>query len=140
MILLIRHASAGDRDRWEGDDDHRRPLDEKGRRQAAALVELLAAYDVDRVVSSPADRCIQTLEPLAAVHGLSVELCEELSEERQDEEGAAFVRALDGSPAISCHGGLSWSLVGGPQKKGEVIVLERRAGSLRPVERLRPSV
>jgi 8-oxo-dGTP diphosphatase len=140
LILLIRHASAGDREQWTGDDDRRRPLDARGRRQADALVELLAEYDVDLVVSSPADRCIQTVEPLAAARGLVVEAREELSEERQDSEGAAFVRALAGSPAISCHGGLSWGVAGESQKKAEVIVLERHAGSLRPVERLRPSV
>jgi phosphohistidine phosphatase SixA len=137
VILLIRHAWAGHRTDWEG-DERPRPLDERGRRQAAALVDLLADYDVDRILSSPAARCVQTVEPLAAARGLDVEVREELFEDCQEEEGAAFVRGLDGSPAISCHGGLSWSLVGEPQKKGEVIVLERRAGSLRSVTRLRP--
>ena len=36
-ILLIRHASAGDRYRWWGDDADR-PLDERGVAEAAALV------------------------------------------------------------------------------------------------------
>lgn len=139
MILLIRHASAGDRSEWEGEDSLR-PLDRRGRRQAAALVDLLADYDVDRVLSSPAVRCVQTVEPLAAARGLEVEVRDEVFEDRHEEEGAALLRALEGGAAISCHGGLSWSLVGEPQKKGEVIVLERRAGSLRPVTRLRPKV
>ncbi len=139
MILLIRHARAGDRDRWTG-DDRLRPLDDKGRRQAEALVELLAGYEIDRIVSSPADRCIQTVEPLGVARDLVVEPREELFEEHHEAHGGPFVRALDGNPAISCHGGLSWSLVGEGQKKGEVIVLDRRAGSLRLVERIRPSV
>jgi 8-oxo-dGTP diphosphatase len=139
VILLIRHARAGEREQWTG-DDRRRPLDGKGRRQAEALVDLLAAYEIDRIVSSPADRCIQTVEPLGIARGLVVEPREELFEVHHEAHGGPFVRTLDGSPAISCHGGLSWSLVGEPQKKGEVIVLERRAGSLRPVKRLRPSV
>ena len=37
-ILLIRHASAGDRYRWWGDDADR-PLDERGVAEAAALVD-----------------------------------------------------------------------------------------------------
>jgi 8-oxo-dGTP diphosphatase len=139
VILLIRHARAGDRDQWTGDDRHR-PLDDKGRRQAKALVELLARYEIDRILSSPADRCIQTVEPLGAARDLVVEPREELFEVHHEAHGGPLVRSLDGNPAVSCHGGLSWSLVGEPQKKAEVIVLERRAGSLRPVERLRPSV
>ena len=47
MPYSIRHASAGDRDTWIG-DDRARPLDDQGRQQAAALVELL------RTVRSPA--------------------------------------------------------------------------------------
>jgi 8-oxo-(d)GTP phosphatase len=139
VILLIRHASAGDRDKWEG-DDRRRPLDKRGLRQSAALVELLAEYDVDRILSSTYDRCFQTVEPLASARGLEIELREELSEEYDEVEGAALVRGLDGNPAVSCHGALSVSLIGESQKKGEVIVLERRAGSVRAVERMRPSV
>jgi 8-oxo-(d)GTP phosphatase len=139
VILLIRHASAGDREEWDG-DDRRRPLDEKGWRQSAALVELLAGYEVDRILSSTYDRCFQTVEPLASARGLEIELREELSEEYDEVDGAALVRSLDGNPAVSCHGALSVSLIGESQKKSEVIVLERRGGSVRPVERFRPSV
>jgi 8-oxo-(d)GTP phosphatase len=138
-ILLIRHASAGERSEWEG-DDRLRPLDDRGRRQAAALVELLAGYELDRLISSPYDRCVQTVEPLAAARGLGIEQREELSDELQEVAGVAFVRTLEGTPAICCHGELAPALIGEPQKKGQVIVLEPRDGSFRPVERLRPSV
>jgi 8-oxo-dGTP diphosphatase len=40
-LVLVRHGSAGDADTWEG-DDRLRPLDGKGRKQAARLVEVLA--------------------------------------------------------------------------------------------------
>jgi 8-oxo-dGTP diphosphatase len=139
-ILLIRHALAGERSEWEG-DDRLRPLDKRGRRQAAALVELLEGYELDRIVSSPYDRCVETVVPLAAARGLDIDAREELSDELQEVAGVALVRALDeGVVAICCHGELAPALIGEPQKKGEVIVLERHAGSLRPVERLRPSV
>ena len=124
MILLVRHASAGDRDVWDG-DDRLRPLDERGRRQASELVELLAAYQVERILSSPALRCVQTVEPLALARGLSIEVRDELSEERQSLEGAALVRSLQGvEAALSCHGGLSEAVCGESQKKAEVLVLE----------------
>ena len=44
-VLLVRHASAGDRDDWEG-DDRVRPLDEIGHDQAEELVRLLSRFEV----------------------------------------------------------------------------------------------
>lgn len=122
MILLIRHASAGDRYEWEGDDSLR-PLDERGLRQADELVELLTGYEVKQVVSGPAVRCLQTLEPFARSLGLELEIREELSEQRQSVDGPALVASLHDA-AVSCHGGLSDTICGESQKKGEVIVLD----------------
>ena len=122
MILLVRHASAGDRYEWEGADSLR-PLDERGLRQADELVELLAEYEVKQVVSSPALRCIQTVEPFARSLGLELEIRGELSEQRQSVEGPALVASLHDA-AVSCHGGLSDTICGESQKKGEVIVLD----------------
>jgi 8-oxo-(d)GTP phosphatase len=133
-VLLIRHARAGDRAEWEG-DDRKRPLDERGRRQAAALVDELADFPLTRILSSPYDRCVQTVEPLAAARGLQIELHDELGEERQDTEGAALVRSLDAQPVAACvHGGLSDVVFGVRQKKGETLVVE---GDGRVVERRR---
>jgi hypothetical protein len=70
--LLLRHASAGDRAAWSG-EDVKRPLDEHGRAQAAALVPILAAYGVRRLVSADVCRCLETLEPYAQQAGLAVE-------------------------------------------------------------------
>ena len=39
-VLLVRHARAGDRGEWVGDDAHR-PLDAKGRKQAKRLAKRL---------------------------------------------------------------------------------------------------
>jgi phosphohistidine phosphatase SixA len=122
VILLVRHASAGDRYEWEG-DDNLRPLDERGLRQADELVELLAGYQVKQVVSSPALRCIQTLEPLALGLGFEVEIRQELSEQRQNVDGPVLVASLHDA-AVSCHGGLSDTICEESQKKGEVIVLD----------------
>ena len=123
MILLIRHASAGDRDDWDG-DDRLRPLDERGVRQAEELVGLLSGYGLDRIVSSPALRCVQTVEPLAQARGVDIEVKSELSEERQESDGPEFVRSLEGSVAVSCHGGLDSAVCGESLKKGEVFVLD----------------
>lgn len=127
MILLVRHASAGDRYEWEG-DDHLRPLDERGRRQADELTELLVEYEVTRLLSSPSLRCIQTVEPFAQARGLDIEIRDELSEEGQALAGPALIDSLqDVGAALSCHGGLSDAYCGESQKKGEVIVLDGTA-------------
>ena len=127
MILLVRHASAGDRYEGEG-DDRLRPLDDRGRRQADELVELLEQYEVTRLLSSPSLRCVQTVEPFAQARGLGIEIRDELSEERQDVDGPSLVRSLeDVNAALSCHGGLSDATCGESQKKAEVIVLDGTA-------------
>ena len=127
MILLVRHASAGDRYAWEGDDSLR-PLDERGLRQADELVELLEQYEVTRVLSSPSLRCVQTVEPFAQARGLGIEIRDELSEERQGADGPTLVGSLqDVDAVLSCHGGLSDAICGESQKKAEVFVLDGTA-------------
>jgi 8-oxo-dGTP diphosphatase len=125
-LILVRHASAGDREDWRG-DDRMRPLDERGRRQAETLVEALAGFEITRVISSPSIRCMQTVEPLAAALGLTVELCGELGEERQAVDGVELVRSLAAETVAACvHGGLS-EAVFGPEwsmKKGGALVID----------------
>ena len=60
-LLLVRHAKAGNRFDWDGEDVDR-PLSTAGRRQAAGLVDELAPYSVKRVLSSPFRRCVETVE------------------------------------------------------------------------------
>jgi 8-oxo-(d)GTP phosphatase len=123
-LLVIRHASAGDRQAARA-DDRKRLLDDRGLAQATALTTELAAFPVERVLSSPYDRCVQTVEPLAASRGLTVEIREELGEERQSTDGAQLVRSLAGEPVAVCvHGGLSDVAFGERQKKAETLVVD----------------
>jgi 8-oxo-(d)GTP phosphatase len=125
-LLLARHASAGKRNEWHG-DDLARPLDDRGARQAEALVPLLAGYRIERILSSPARRCVETVEPLARSRGLQVEMCPELAESRQETDGADLVRTLAGGDVIACgHGGLEHAALADPPqwKKGDVFVLD----------------
>lgn len=71
-LLLLRHADAGDRAAWTG-DDLARPLSATGRRQSEELAEMLAGRDLTRILSSPAKRCVDTVAPLAAALGLDIE-------------------------------------------------------------------
>jgi 8-oxo-(d)GTP phosphatase len=72
-LILVRHASAGHKDDWPG-DDLVRPLDAQGVSDALLLARLLACFALRaRVISSPALRCIETVRPFAAGFGGSVE-------------------------------------------------------------------
>lgn len=60
-LYLIRHADAGNREEWKGDDADR-PLTDLGRRQARALGEAFRARNltVEAVVASPTVRTRET--------------------------------------------------------------------------------
>jgi 8-oxo-dGTP diphosphatase len=70
--IVLRHASAGDRSTWAG-DDRERPLDALGEEQAEALIPLLAAYRVQRLLSADVLRCLETIAPYARQARLEVE-------------------------------------------------------------------
>lgn len=55
-------------------------LDDVGRRQAEAVADRLAGIPLHRLISSPMERCQQTIAPLAAATGLPVELDDGLAE------------------------------------------------------------
>jgi phosphohistidine phosphatase SixA len=124
-VILLRHASAGDRDRWESHDDHR-PLDSRGYEQSAALVKSLADYEIDRILTSPSRRCVDTVRPLAEARQLELELREELGEDLHTEAGHDLVRALAGTAVLFCgHGGLEDALVDPPRwRKGDAFIVD----------------
>ncbi len=63
-VVFVRHARAGHREAFSG-PDAARPLDGKGRRQAAALVAQLRPFAPVAVHSAPLERCRATVAPLA---------------------------------------------------------------------------
>lgn len=79
-VYLVRHAVAQTRSDWGNKDDDLRPLTKRGERQAEGLVELLARADVRRISSSPAVRCVDTIQPLARKLGLEVRTTDALME------------------------------------------------------------
>jgi broad specificity phosphatase PhoE len=102
-LLIVRHAKARSRSRWEG-DDRLRPLTKSGRAQAAGLASVLAPFGPRRVLSSPFVRCIETVEPLASALGLVPEEDEALAEGSID-AAVERVRSLAGEPVALCtHG------------------------------------
>jgi len=102
--LLVRHAKAGSRKDWDG-DDRLRPLSKTGHRQADGLVPLLVGYPISRVLSSPYVRCVQTVEPLAVKLGLEVEGRPELAEGVDIDEPLRVLRELMSVTAVYCSHG-----------------------------------
>ena len=87
VVVLVRHAKAGNRAEWHGDDNDR-PLNAVGRAQAQRLSSFLQHFAPDRLVAAHPARCVQTLQPLARDLGLEIAVDATFSDE-------AFSRAPD---------------------------------------------
>ncbi len=110
-IYLIRHGHAGNRSSWRGDDIDR-PLSDRGRAQAAALVTTLGDEKIGQVISSRSQRCVETVEPLAKHLHQKVRTATELYEGAEPEPTLAFM--LDHAaknPALCSHGDLIPKLI-----------------------------
>jgi 8-oxo-(d)GTP phosphatase len=111
-LLLVRHASAGERADFDGPDELR-PLDRRGREQARRLAELLPLFRPVELLSADRVRCRQTVEPLADRMGLDMRRAQELGEEEfqaDPEAGLALVERLlapraDGGVIVVCSQG-----------------------------------
>jgi len=103
-LYVVRHAKAGVREAWPGPDQER-PLTRRGRKQALRLIDRFRGLDIQRILSSPYLRCIQTVEPLAQARGLPVEVATELREGASPDE---LLRGLatfgDRSTVVCGHG------------------------------------
>lgn len=82
IIEVLRHAKALGRRRWGDAPDRDRPLDPTGLTQAAALAEVFAVHRPDRLITSPLTRCVQTVQPIAAATGATIEVEASLAELR----------------------------------------------------------
>ncbi|WP_290060407.1 NUDIX hydrolase [Amycolatopsis solani] len=132
-LVLVRHAKAGKRDEWTGDDDLR-PLSEAGQRQAAALRRVVALFGPGRVLSAPRLRCVQT------VHGIADDLGTEVRHEPLFSEegywpdpvlGVARLLAVagdGGTPVVSSQGGVIPDLVSALADRDGVELSAARGG------------
>jgi len=140
-FYLVRHAKAGDASKWT-EDDRLRPLSKTGRRQAEALVRSFKGVRFDRIVSSPAVRCEQTVRPLALDRGLRIEPAEELAEGAPLDGLLQLIAGLGEQAVVACaHGDLIPAAIDhlralgvptddGPSKKGSTWILEREGGAV----------
>ena len=106
MRYLVRHADAGDKQAWTGPDDDR-PLSGVGRREAEGLIAQLAPYPIAEIVSSPAARCWQTVEPLAEQRRLPVRIDAALGVDADLDQAVALLLDPRSDDAVLCtHGEL----------------------------------
>jgi 8-oxo-dGTP diphosphatase len=103
-IYVVRHAKAGDRAEWDG-DDRLRPLTKSGRRQAEALATWLKKEPIDAILSSAYVRCLQTLEPLADQRKLPIAHRKDLEEGAGGESILRLAQEFKGRNVALCtHG------------------------------------
>jgi 8-oxo-(d)GTP phosphatase len=92
-MVLLRHAKAGKRSEWHG-DDRLRPLDGTGERQAAKLAMLLAVFAPTRIYAGDRTRCVQTVEPLADALDMRVHVEPAFTDEAYENDPGATQTTL----------------------------------------------
>ncbi len=106
-FIVLRHAKAMKRVDFKGSPDSARPLAGRGRGQTKQLVELIDAFGIERIVTSPAKRCRDTVARLAKHLDIEIQEFDEISEEgHQADPGAAAALiadlATDPRPTVLC--------------------------------------
>lgn len=133
FIHLVRHAHAGNRSAWTGDDADR-PLSTKGQAQAEAIADDLAkttgglvelGLDDDvQLWASPYLRCLQTLEPLGTRLDIEVRSAPELAEGRGGATALDLLLAAgtDASSLVACsHGDVIPAIVATALGRGATL-------------------
>ncbi len=143
-LIVVRHAKALQRGSWDGPDPER-PLAELGEEQARALVPLLHAYGISRVLTSSSVRCVETVQPYATEQVLPLVEADELSEELYDEDGARDLLTdlmTTRGPSVLCsHRPVLPALFGllgieeEPLAPAELVAYHHRRGALVATER-----
>jgi len=101
-IYLVRQARSVGSAEWLGDDDDLRPLSERGREQAALLADHFAADPPTRIVTAPALRCQQTVQPLASRLGLEAEIDERLGHGEDVARTLELLATAERGPLLLC--------------------------------------
>jgi broad specificity phosphatase PhoE len=117
-LYFIRHAQsvANEKDILASRQPF--PLSEKGRQDARAIAaELKELVKLDRVISSPLLRAIQTAEPIAEAFGLAVETDERITEQEIGVYAGLTYAELDDRPDYMHDRSNRWTWV--PEGGGE---------------------
>jgi broad specificity phosphatase PhoE len=86
-------------------------------RQATALSDALATFVIDRILSSPTKRCRDTVAPLAAARGMSVNPSKRLRE-GTGAAAAALVIGSEHDQVLCTHGDVVEAILRALRKAG----------------------
>lgn len=125
-LFLVRHAKAGKRSKWLEDpannnDDRKRPLDDKGILQAAALADRLTDFAPTLLLSSPFMRCMQTLEPLRTNLAITVTSDERLAEDNPFEPILELLESCPDNAVLCSHGDMIPMVTDALERRGMVV-------------------
>ncbi len=119
-IYLVRHAKAGERRVWTGDDLDR-PLSRRGWRQSEAVAKRLAKRGATALYSSAYVRCVQTLEPLADLIGVEVQTDPRLFEYQPFEPVLDLLGEVENGAVLCSHGDIIPATIQALQRRGMEI-------------------
>jgi 8-oxo-dGTP diphosphatase len=86
-LIMLRHGKALAREEWLGGDEDR-PLDQRGSLQAKRMISIYQAFNIEKVITSDAIRCYDTVEPLTKALDLKLKVEKDISEQswKKDKE------------------------------------------------------
>lgn len=119
-IYLVRHAKAGERRVWEGDDVER-PLSKKGWRQSEAIAKRLKKHGATALYSSSYVRCMQTLEPISKLIGQPVQAEKRLFEYEPFEPVLDLIAEVENRAVLCSHGDIIPATIEALQRRGMEI-------------------
>ena len=134
-IYLVRHAKAGERRVWNGEDVDR-PLSKTGWKQSKAVARRLAKKKVTALYSSSYVRCMQSLEPLGEMLGLVVRAEKRLFEDEPFEPVLELLAEVEDGAVLCSHGDVIPDVlrtleIGGSRLDGRGLAPDRPAARLR---------
>jgi 8-oxo-dGTP diphosphatase len=135
-LVLLRHAKAVTRDEWQGEDDDR-PLDSYGQNQAKRLLAMYQVFNLEKIHSSDAVRCYDTVVAIAKGLSIKLEVTGKLSEStfKKDKEKAfdyaKDLMKLNESVLLCSHNPILPKMLNKLTKKSEVDADE---GKLLPAD------
>jgi len=119
-IYLVRHAKAGERRLWTGDDTER-PLSKRGWRQSNAIANRLARKGATALYSSAYVRCVQTLEPLAQLIDAEVQVEPRLREDEPFEPVLDLLGEVEDGAVLCSHGDIIPPTIQALHRRGMVV-------------------
>ena len=116
-LYLVRHAKAGSRRDWSG-DDRLRPLSKAGWKQAEALAKRLHTEASGQLYSSTYLRCIQTVEPLAKRLKTRIVADDRLAEEAGFDGALELLATLPSGSVLCSHGDVIPETIAALERRG----------------------